>query len=72
MNHEYCEMKRTLLRVWQDKSEAYSRGLGELVEKVGRIRPSEYKQAHVEVEILRRSSVDARTTYESHVAEHEC
>jgi hypothetical protein len=72
MNHEYCETKRNLLRAWQDKSEAYSKGLGELVEKVGRIRPSEYKQAHVEVEILRQSFVEARTTYEGHVVEHEC
>jgi hypothetical protein len=72
MNHEYCETKRNLQRVWQDKSEAFSKGLGELVEKVGRIRPNEYKHAQFEVEFLRRSSVEARTTYESHVAEHEC
>ena len=72
MNHEFCETKRNLLRVWQDKSEAYSKGLAELVEKVGRIRPSEYKHANLEVEYLRRSSVEARTTFESHVAEHQC
>ena len=72
MNREYCETKRNLLRVWQDKSEAYSKGMDELVEKVGKVTVREYNHVRSEVDILRRSSVEARTIYLSHVDQHDC
>lgn len=69
---EPCEAKRRLLDDYQAATEAFSRGLTVLNDRIGTSSRDEYDRLRRAVDDARLKSEEARLVLERHVADHAC
>jgi hypothetical protein len=67
-----CQQKDRLMREYRLATDAYSRSVQQLHEKMGVSAKVEYERLAVEAEQSRTRSEEARREMELHVAHHGC
>jgi len=65
-------MNRCAKKRWQDASEAYSKSVTELANKVGDMSDDEYEMLKKQIERTKAHSADTRNAFELHVDKHGC
>ena len=69
---ELCERKQSLFHEWQDAMETYSKAVGLLTGKIGKVEEPEYYKVKRQAEIARNLVEQAREELSRHIAMHGC
>jgi Zn finger protein HypA/HybF involved in hydrogenase expression len=72
VNESFCETKAQLLSEYQKAAELYSKAVTELSNRVGVLNTVEYEKLRFAAERARKSTQEARQSFEVHTYEHRC